>query len=488
MWEASLQPAVFATHNTAFAHARVMVWHFYVCTIGFLGKEAILPCQLTTSSIPESTSIQVQWILEKSSEKIDVKSYYGRNRPETQDNRYRGRAELSRTDLSKGNMSLILKKTHLNDQGNYTCIVFLGDWFYDTWSNGKLICGVFSFAAKGTEPTIALVDYKGWGIGLTCSSNGWYPKPKAFWLDSEGKVRSKLSDTTITETKAGNFSVSRSVTTESGVDHEVSSEVGKEEMNTQKWGAPGGGCLAVARNKGSGCGCVMGSSTVGFTETSTAPELNMVSFLPVIASLIVPVTLDSYYKHPEISISEDKERASLQTLPPEKEETALRSQIFVGKEGYAAGKHYWEVEVGERLDWELGVLTKAERYKFRVEKVVKSFGEGCWALKSIQGKFFSSPCEKEIEKKENVSYSVIGLLLDQEKWEISFYNSRGAYFLIDSIPIKSSDKLYPFLDCGSASENSGPKPSEKSNVSENSGPKTLRKSFANIVKKYLLEK
>uniref|UniRef100_A0A670JHP6 Ig-like domain-containing protein n=1 Tax=Podarcis muralis TaxID=64176 RepID=A0A670JHP6_PODMU len=154
--------------------------------VGFLGKEAILPCQLTTSSIPESTSIQVQWILEKSSEKIDVKSYYGRNRPETQDNRYRGRAELSRTDLSKGNMSLILKKTHLNDQGNYTYR------FYDTWSNGKLICGVFSFAAKGTEPTIALVDYKGWGIGLTCSSNGWYPKPKAFWLDSEGKVRSKL--------------------------------------------------------------------------------------------------------------------------------------------------------------------------------------------------------------------------------------------------------------------------------------------------------
>uniref|UniRef100_A0A670JKQ1 B30.2/SPRY domain-containing protein n=1 Tax=Podarcis muralis TaxID=64176 RepID=A0A670JKQ1_PODMU len=288
----------------------------------------------------------------------------------------RNHSELSRTDLSKGNMSLILKKTHLNDQGNYTCIVFLGDWYEEVVVE-LLLAGEFiliSLIIRVAKP----LGYHSWQIQCGLHFNVDLPA-----LD-------------------------------------IANQDGNQNAN--------------------------------------------------------------------LFISEDKERASLQTLPPEKEETALRSQIFVGKEGYAAGKHYWEVEVGERLDWELGVLTKAERYKFRVEKVVKSFGEGCWALKSIQGKFFSSPCEKEIEKKENVSYSVIGLLLDQEKWEISFYNSRGAYFLIDSIPIKSSDKLYPFLDCGSASENSGPKPSEKSNVSENSGPKTLRKSFANIVKKYLLEK
>nr|XP_034991902.1 butyrophilin subfamily 3 member A2-like isoform X2 [Zootoca vivipara] len=194
--------------------------------VGVLGKEVILPCQLTTSSIPESTNIKVQWILDKSSEKTDVKSYYGRNRPETQDNRYQGRAELSQNDLNKGNMSLILKKSHLSDQGNYTCIVFLGDWYDE-------VVVELVLAAKGTEPTIALVDYKGWGIGLTCSSNGWYPKPKALWLDSEGKVQSKQSDTTNTETMAGNFSVSSSITTESGVDHEVSCKIINELLGME---------------------------------------------------------------------------------------------------------------------------------------------------------------------------------------------------------------------------------------------------------------
>ncbi|XP_033025415.1 butyrophilin subfamily 2 member A2-like [Lacerta agilis] len=194
--------------------------------VGFLGEEVILPCQLTTSSVPESTNIQVQWILHKSSEKIDVKSYYGRNKPETQDDRYRGRAELSWNDLNKGNMSLILKKTYLSDQGNYTCIIILGDWYDEVMV--ELI-----LAAKGTEPTIALVDYKGSGIGLTCSSNVWYPKPKALWLDSEGKVRSKQSDTTITETAAGNFSVSSSITIESRVDHEVSCKIINELLGME---------------------------------------------------------------------------------------------------------------------------------------------------------------------------------------------------------------------------------------------------------------
>ncbi|XP_033024368.1 butyrophilin subfamily 3 member A2-like [Lacerta agilis] len=445
--------------------------------VGFLGKEVILPCQLT-SRVPKSTNIQVQWILDKSSEKIDVKSYYGRNKPETQDNRYQGRAELYQNDLNTGNMSLILKKTNLSDQGKYTCMIFLGDWYNE-------VVVELVLAAKGTEPTIALVDYKGSGIGLTCSSNVWYPKPKAFWLDSEGKVRSKQSDTTITVTKAGNFSVSSSITIESGVDHEVSCKIINELLGmesesrilisdalypaTSPWLAPFliilllyicllvGAGYKVKQNyqKLSQCEKRMDEAQ---DETEKCTGQAKVKRAQEYA---VAVTLDSYYKHPDISISEDKERTSLQPLTPGEGATALGTQIFVGKEGYAAGKHYWEVEVGEMLDWELGVMTQAERDKFREKRVVKSFQEGCWALRSSQGKLFSVPCEKEIEKKVHQSYSVIGLLLDQEKWEILFYSASNDKFLIDSIPIKSTDKLYPFFDYGSASENSGPKPSGK---------------------------
>nr|XP_034991899.1 butyrophilin subfamily 3 member A1-like isoform X2 [Zootoca vivipara] len=422
-------------------------------------------------------------------------------------------------------MSLILKKSRLSDQGNYTCMIFLGDWYNE-------VVVELVLAAKGTEPTIALVGYKDWGIGLTCSSNGWYPKPKALWLDSEGKVRSKQSDTTITETKAGNFIVSSSITTESGIDHEVSCKIINELLGmesesrilisdalyptTSPWLAPfliillificllvgAGYKVRQSYQKLSQCEKKKNETQADRNNLTEAIETEKRTGQASVSELehrfghltnelearkaqecAVAVTLDSYYKHPDISISGDKERTSLQTLTPGEGATVLGTRIFVGKEGYAAGKHYWEVDVGERLDWELGVLTQAERDKFREKKAVKSFKEGRWALRSSQGKFFSGPCEKMIEKKPHQSYSVIGLLLDQEKGEISFYNTSNPIFLLDSIPIKFTDKLYPFLDYGSASENSDPKPSEKSNASENSGPKSLKKSFSNFFKK-----
>lgn len=77
---------------------------------------------------------------------------------------------------------------------------------------------------NGAEPTISLVDYKGQGIGLTCSSQGWYPEPKVFWL-AGGEDLTKMSDTRNTKTPTGNFSVFSSLTLEPGVSGEVACKI-----------------------------------------------------------------------------------------------------------------------------------------------------------------------------------------------------------------------------------------------------------------------
>ncbi|XP_048338028.1 butyrophilin subfamily 3 member A2-like [Sphaerodactylus townsendi] len=145
--------------------------------IGFLGEDIILPCQLTTSNVPEGT---VHWTFDSSSEKIDVMSHDGRKKVETQDKRYQGRTELFHSELRKGNMSLNLKNSQLSDQGQYTCMISLGDWY-------DLAVIQLNMIAKGEEPSISLEHYEGNGIGLTCSSKGWYPKSQTVWLDSKGK-------------------------------------------------------------------------------------------------------------------------------------------------------------------------------------------------------------------------------------------------------------------------------------------------------------
>lgn len=85
-----------------------------------------LPCKLKTGSIPES--ISVQWTFSTNSEKIDVLSYYGGKKEQSQDRRYQNRTELFYTELNRGNMSLKLKNSQLSDQGKYTCTITLGNW------------------------------------------------------------------------------------------------------------------------------------------------------------------------------------------------------------------------------------------------------------------------------------------------------------------------------------------------------------------------
>ncbi|XP_070623311.1 erythroid membrane-associated protein-like [Erythrolamprus reginae] len=157
----------------------------------------------------------------------------------------------------------------------------------------------------------------------------------------------------------------------------------------------------------------------------------------------VAVYLDSECKHPDLIITKDQKRATLEAFGEAK--SAGGSLVVVGKEGYVAGKHYWEVRVGDRLDWELGVLTQAQRDKARKENFSMPLGEGHWALRSVRGDLFFSQSKENVEKK-TYSYSNIGLFLDQESRKLYFYNAYiRAPFLITTITIHSTEKLYPFL-------------------------------------------
>lgn len=112
-------------------------------------------------------------------------------------------------------------------------------------------------------------------------------------------------------------------------------------------------------------------------------------FSPSLSSSIAAVILDPDYKHSELLISEDQKRIRLKPSTSEKPVTCSGTLVVVGKEGYEAGKHYWEVRVGGRLDWELGVLTQVARDKVRKEKFSGPLGEGCWALRSSREGFFT---------------------------------------------------------------------------------------------------
>ncbi|TFJ97629.1 class II histocompatibility antigen, M alpha chain [Platysternon megacephalum] len=135
----------------------------------------------------------------------------------------------------------------------------------------------------------------------------------------------------------------------------------------------------------------------------------------------VPITLDPDCKHLELKLSEHQKRVWHEPASPELG-AASGALLVVGKEGFVAGRQYWEVEVREKLDWELGVLSQAVRETVKREKAEKLPEEGYWSLKRSQGDFFSSIKNDKIEKKD-YPYKVKGVFLDREEGRISFYDA-----------------------------------------------------------------
>ncbi|XP_048825916.1 uncharacterized protein LOC125704421 isoform X2 [Brienomyrus brachyistius] len=84
------------------------------------GEDVTLSCSVDTHV--NVAELQVEWI--KTDGDILVLLYAdGGNRPESQDDRYSGRAEFFTEEISKGNFSMKLRKVRLEDIGEFRCEV-----------------------------------------------------------------------------------------------------------------------------------------------------------------------------------------------------------------------------------------------------------------------------------------------------------------------------------------------------------------------------
>uniref|UniRef100_A0A4W3H1E6 Ig-like domain-containing protein n=1 Tax=Callorhinchus milii TaxID=7868 RepID=A0A4W3H1E6_CALMI len=82
------------------------------------GEDITLRCWLEPGVAADD--MYVQWIKYESGETVHLYTR-GRERPDLQDEAYRGRTELSRGALTRGIISLRLKNVRCSDQGHYTC-------------------------------------------------------------------------------------------------------------------------------------------------------------------------------------------------------------------------------------------------------------------------------------------------------------------------------------------------------------------------------
>ncbi|KAJ8261439.1 hypothetical protein COCON_G00171620, partial [Conger conger] len=91
-----------------------------VPVFAYAGEDVILNCSVDTH-VPLG-ELEVEWM--KTNEEIQVLLFMeGRYRPESQPERFRGRAEFFSEEIPKGNFSMKLRDVKTEDRGEFMCIV-----------------------------------------------------------------------------------------------------------------------------------------------------------------------------------------------------------------------------------------------------------------------------------------------------------------------------------------------------------------------------
>ncbi|KAM9120250.1 E3 ubiquitin-protein ligase TRIM39-like [Pangshura tecta] len=135
----------------------------------------------------------------------------------------------------------------------------------------------------------------------------------------------------------------------------------------------------------------------------------------------VDVTLDPDTANPWLVLSEDQKHVrdgdTRQDLPDNHERFDC-CVCVLGAEGFAGGRHYWEVEVGDKTGWELGVCRESVSRK---GDVTLSPGDGYWTMWLRDGGY-QALTDPPTPLPVSVRPSRVGIFLDYEAGEVSFYN------------------------------------------------------------------
>ncbi|XP_074994882.1 butyrophilin subfamily 2 member A1-like [Calonectris borealis] len=293
-------------------------------------------------------------------------------------------------------------------------------------------------AGGGHDPLLVLDGYEDDGIRLKCFSKRLFSEVQVLWTDGRGDNVTGTPLTTGTTTA----STSSSIILKPGSGNFVSCKIIDKLLKTSTESS-----VVIAEN-----------SKTTIREKKVQSELvfwraySNAVFLKIRNNLVlcifflfffflsqVSITLDENCKHPSLIIREkNRVKSSTQEEIPPK-------AVVVATEGFSEKKHYWEVEVGDKSEWELGVVCEEIRNTLR-SNMMNTFPKGNFlSLRFSQGEYSLTGGKGVRDCK---LCSVVGVFLDQELHTLSFFNVEEKC-LLKSLSFAFSGNLYPFFSPGS---------------------------------------
>ncbi|XP_032626549.1 E3 ubiquitin-protein ligase TRIM39-like [Chelonoidis abingdonii] len=165
----------------------------------------------------------------------------------------------------------------------------------------------------------------------------------------------------------------------------------------------------------------------------------------------VDVTLDPNTANAYLLLSQDRRSVRVgdkrQDVPSNPERFDMCTSIL-GQQRFTAGRHYWEVEVGDKTCWTLGVC---EECVSRQRIFTPSPATGFWTVWLRNGNEYAALTSPLTELTLRVKPRQIGILLDYEAGEVSFYNVNGSshiYTFSDTFLEPLRPYFYPGVRAG----------------------------------------
>ncbi|XP_039356666.1 butyrophilin subfamily 2 member A1-like [Mauremys reevesii] len=444
-----------------------------------LGGEAVLPCHLSPRMSAEN--MEVGWLRSQDSAVVHVyrdgKDQYGEQMPE-----YQGRTELLKDDITDGKVSLRIHNVQPSDDGHYMC------YFHSSVSYEALL--ELQVADLGFAPVISVVGHQDGGIRVVCRSAGWFPQPEVVWRDLQGQLLPSASEEISPEVN-GLFQTEIAIVLTEESNQKVSCFVRNPRLNQERESViyiaelffPRGNpwtvalgvilpLLAVLMALANYCfwrqhrvketlrsdketeketllsewegekEALQSEMERQKAEYEAAKELGLARA----QGYAVDVTLDPDTAQPDLILSEDRKLVRYgdkrQDLP-DNPERFDKYPVVLGAEGFTGGRRYWEVEVGDKTRWTLGVCRESVSRK---GKVTYAPGNGIWVVRLWDGEYeacTSPPTPLPM----SVRLSRVGIFLDYEAGEVSFYNVTDRSHLF-TFTDTFSGTLHPYFSAG----------------------------------------
>lgn len=172
----------------------------------------------------------------------------------------------------------------------------------------------------------------------------------------------------------------------------------------------------------------------------------------IFQSAMTKVTLDPSTAYPCLWVSEcctSVQVGNIRPNLPNNPERFTRYNIVLGSEGFTSGRHYWEVDVGTKTAWGLGVATASVNRK---EEISLCPEDGFWTLVLRDNGDGSSEYEACTDsEEEGLIYPPkrpqrVGVYLDYGRGEVAFYNAEDMDHLFTFYDAKFKEAVFPYFN------------------------------------------